>query len=64
MIRSHLIPHLICSHATVRAVYGLTGYVIYYRCDIDLAIQALYNVMLYAEAICQTKRCTMSLCQS
>ena len=41
MIRSHLIPHLICGHATVRAVYGLTGYVNYYRCDIDLAIQTL-----------------------
>ena len=37
MIRSHLIR----GHATVCAVYGLTGYVIYCRCDIDLAIQAL-----------------------
>ena len=37
MIRSHLI----CGHATLRAVYGLTGHKIYYRCDIDVAIQAL-----------------------
>ena len=36
MIRSHLI----CGHATVHAVYGLMGYVIYYRCEINLTIQA------------------------